>query len=262
MKTLLAPAALLDDGWQTDVVIAIGDDGRIASVERSAGAAVDENLQGPVIPAMPNVHSHAFQRAIAGRTGTPSHDRNDSFWTWREAMYTAVDRLDADAFEAIAAQSYIEMAKAGYASVAEFHYVHHDPRGKPYSDLAELAWRIVGAAETAEIALTLLPVFYAHGDFAGAASTPAQRRFVHSVYTFERLCEALARGAIARHYVLGVAPHSLRAVTPQELAKIVRCAAADAPIHIHAAEQTREVDDCCKWSGLRPVEWLLANASV
>src|SRR6478672_1746132 len=148
MKTLLAPAALLDDGWQTDVVIAIGDDGRIASVESSAGAAVDENLQGPVIPAMPNVHSHAFQRAIAGRTGAPSQHRNDSFWTWREAMYTAVDRLDADAFEAI----------------AEFHYVHHDPRGKPYSDLAELAWRIVGAAETAEIALTLLPVFYAHGN--------------------------------------------------------------------------------------------------
>src|SRR6478672_6267491 len=262
MKTLLAPAALLDDGWQTDVVIAIGDDGRIASVERSAGAAVDENLQGPVIPAMPNVHSHAFQRAIAGRTGTPSQDRNDSFWTWREAMYTAVDRLDADAFEAIAAQSYIEMAKAGYAAVAEFHYVHHDPRGKPYSDLAELAWRIVGAAETAEIALTLLPVFYAHGNFGGAATAPLQRRFVHSTYTFERLLDRLARKAHEEGYVLGIAPHSLRAVTPEEFEKILRLATPRMPIHIHAAEQTREVDECHAWSGMRPVEWLLSHAHL
>ena len=262
MKTLVAPAALLDDGWKSDVAIAVGDDGRIATIEPGARAGAHERLKGPVIPAMANLHSHAFQRAIAGRTGAASTERNDTFWTWRQAMYAAVDRLDADAFEAIAAQAYVEMAKAGYASVAEFHYVHHDPHGKPYADPAELAWRIVGAAETAEIALTLLPVFYAHGDFGGAATSAAQRRFVHSVYTFERLCDALARGALARHYVLGVAPHSLRAVTPQELAKIVRFVAPDAPIHIHAAEQTREVDDCCKWSRLRPVEWLLANAGV
>jgi len=263
MKTLIAPAALLDDGWQTNVALVVADDGRIASVGRHAGSAgAGERLKGPVVPAMPNLHSHAFQRALAGRTGVPSPNRDDSFWTWRQAMYAAVDRLDADAFEAIAAQAYVEMAKAGYAAVAEFHYVHHDPHGKPYADPAELAWRIVGAAETAEIALTLLPVFYAHADFGGTASTPAQRRFVHSVYSFEKLCEALARGASARHYRLGVAPHSLRAVTPQELAKIVRLAAPDAPIHIHAAEQTREVDDCFRWSGLRPVEWLLAHANV
>lgn len=263
MKSLLAPAALLDDGWQTDVILDIGDDGRIVQIEpRRAGRTVDERLKGPVIPAMPNVHSHAFQRAIAGRTGMPSPDRDDTFWTWRQAMYGAVDRLDADAFEAIAAQAYVEMAKAGYASVAEFHYVHHDPHGKPYADPAELAWRIVGAAETAEIALTLLPVYYAQGNFGGAATTPLQRRFVHSVYTFEKLFDALARGAKARHYVLGIAPHSLRAVTPEALAKIVRLAANDAPIHIHVAEQTREVDDCCQWSGLRPVEWLLAHANV
>ena len=263
MKTLLAPAALLDDGWHADVAIAIDGDGRIAMVTpRASGVQVDERLKGPVVPAMPNLHSHAFQRAIAGRTGTPSPTRDDTFWTWRQAMYAAVDRLDADAFEAIAAQAYVEMAKAGYASVAEFHYVHHDPHGKPYADPAELAWRIVGAAETAEMGLTLLPVFYAHGDFGGAASTPSQRRFVQSVYTFEKLCDALARGALARRYVLGVAPHSLRAVTPQELAKIVHLVPPHAPIHIHAAEQTREVDDCHKWSGQRPVEWLLAHANV
>jgi formimidoylglutamate deiminase len=263
MKSLLAPAALLDDGWQPDVVFDVGDDGLIAHIEpRRAERTADERLKGPVIPAMPNVHSHAFQRAMAGRTGMPSPNRDDTFWTWRQAMYAAVDRLDADAFEAIAAQAYVEMAKAGYASVAEFHYVHHDPHGKPYADPAELAWRIVGAAETADIALTLLPVYYAQGNFGGAATTPLQRRFVHSVYTFEKLYDALARGAKTRHYGLGVAPHSLRAVTPEALAKIVRLAGVAAPIHIHAAEQTREVDDCFQWSGMRPVEWLLAHAPV
>jgi formimidoylglutamate deiminase len=168
MTTLHAPAALLDDGWKPDVAIDIADDGRITRVE--AGAAKrGERLEGPVIPAMPNLHSHAFQRAMAGRTGKPSPSRDDSFWTWRQAMYATVERLDADAFEAITAQAYVEMAKAGYSAVAEFHYVHHDPHGKPYTDPAELAWRVVGAAATAGIGLTLLPVFYAHGDFGGGA---------------------------------------------------------------------------------------------
>ena len=262
MKTLLAPAALLADGWESEVVLVIGDDGRIERIERGSSGAADERLAGPVIPAMPNLHSHAFQRAIAGRTGAPSPAHDDTFWTWREAMYAVVDRLDADAFEAIAAQAYVEMAKSGYASVAEFHYVHHDAHGKPYADPAELAWRIVAAAETAGLGLTLLPVFYAHGNFGGTATTPLQRRFVHSTYTFEKLYDALARAATAYHYVLGVAPHSLRAVTGEELGKIVRLAGAGAPIHIHAAEQTREVDDCYQWSRMRPIEWLLTQAGI
>jgi formimidoylglutamate deiminase len=262
MKTLLAPAALLDSGWATDVALTIGDDGRIERIERGVLGRADERLRGPVIAAMPNVHSHAFQRAIAGRTGSPSPQRDDSFWTWRQAMYAVVDGLDADAFEAIAAQAYVEMAKAGYASVAEFHYVHHDTHGKPYADPAELAWRIVAAADTVGLGLTLLPVFYAHGGFGGAAATPLQRRFVHSVYTFEKLYDALARRALEHGYVLGVAPHSLRAVTAEELGKVVRLAAAGAPIHIHAAEQTREVDECYQWSRMRPVEWLLTQASI
>ncbi len=262
MNTLLAPAALLDDGWAADVTLVVDDAGRIERVERGAGDAAGERLKGPVVPAMPNLHSHAFQRAIAGRTGTPSPQHEDTFWTWRQAMYAAVDRIDADAFEAIAAQAYVEMAKAGYASVAEFHYVHHDLHGRPYADPAELAWRVVGAAETAGLAMTLLPVFYAHGNFGGEAIAPLQRRFVHSTYTFEKLHDALARGAKARGFVLGVAPHSLRAVTPEELNKVVRLAAAGAPIHIHAAEQMREVEGCLAWSGARPVQWLLDNADV
>jgi len=261
MTTLHAPAALLDDGWQPDVAIDIADDGRITRVEAGVPKR-GERLAGPAIPAMPNLHSHAFQRAMAGRTGMSSPSRDDSFWTWRQGMYATVGRLDADAFEAIAAQAFVEMAKAGYSAVAEFHYVHHDPQGKPYTDPAELAWRVVGAAATAGIGLTLLPVFYAHGDFGGGPMLPLQRRFVSTVHGFERLYSALARGAAEHGYVLGVAPHSLRAVTPEELATVAQCAPADAPIHIHAAEQTREIDDCVRWSGQRPVEWLLAHASV
>ena len=257
-----APSALLPDGWADAVAIDVDATGTIAAVAPNARADAREVLAGPVVPAMPNVHSHAFQRALAGRTGRAAAGSDDSFWTWRQAMYAFLDRVDADAFEAIAAQAYVEMAKAGYASVAEFHYVHHDPAGKPYDDPAELAWRIVAAAATAGVALTLLPVFYAHGGFGGLPTTAGQRRFVHSTYTFAHLYDRLRDAAAPRGYVLGVAPHSLRAVTADELGQVVRLAEPAAPVHIHAAEQTREVDDCYAWSRMRPVEWLVTQARV
>jgi formimidoylglutamate deiminase len=259
---VFAPFALLPEGWAANVAIDIDDAGRIATVARDADPPDGEALRGPVVPAMPNVHSHAFQRALAGRTGRASAARDDSFWTWRQAMYAFLDRVDADAFEAIAAQAYVEMAKAGYACVAEFHYVHHDPAGKPYDDPAELAMRVVSAARAAGIGLTLLPVFYAHGGFGGMPTTAGQRRFAHTTYTFTHLFDRLRERAAANGYVLGVAPHSLRAVTAEELGQVVRLADAGGPIHIHAAEQTREVDDCFAWSRMRPVEWLLTQAHV
>ena len=259
---LFAPSALLPDGWSDAVAIDVDGAGTIVAVEAGARADAREVLAGPVVPAMPNAHSHAFQRALAGRTGRTAPGSDDSFWTWRQAMYAFLDRVDADAFEAIAAQAYVEMAKAGYASVAEFHYVHHDPAGRPYADPAELAWRIVAAAAAAGIGLTLLPVLYAHGGFGGQPTTAGQRRFVHTVPTFGRLHERLRDAAASRGYVLGVAPHSLRAVTAEELADAVRLAAPAAPVHIHAAEQTREVDDCYAWSRMRPVEWLVTQAKA
>ena len=259
---LFAPSALLPDGWSDAVAIDVDGAGTIVAVEAGARADAREVLAGPVVPAMPNAHSHAFQRALAGRTGRTAPGSDDSFWTWRQAMYAFLDRVDADAFEAIAAQAYVEMAKAGYASVAEFHYVHHDPAGRPYDDPAELAWRIVAAAATAGIALTLLPVFYAHGGFGGLPTTAGQRRFAHSVRTFAHLYDRLRDAAAPRGYVLGVAPHSLRAVTADELGQVVRLAEPAAPVHIHAAEQTREVDDCYAWSRMRPVEWLVTQAGV
>jgi formimidoylglutamate deiminase len=262
MLTFAADAALLPEGWARNVVFTIGDDGMVAAIELDADIGGLQRAAGPVLPAMPNLHSHAFQRALAGRTGRSSPAHDDSFWTWRQAMYAFLDHVDADALEAIAAQAYVEMAKAGYASVAEFHYVHHDAAGKPYADPAELAWRVVAAARTAGLGLTLLPVFYAHAGFGGSAPTAGQKRFVHTTYTFSHLFSRLQQGAAMHGYVLGVAPHSLRAVTPEEMGHVVRLAAPGAPVHIHAAEQTREVDDCFAWSRLRPVEWLLTQASV
>jgi len=256
---LFAHAALLPQGWADDVLIDLDVDGNIASVRANASPEGATRVGGPLVPGMPNLHSHAFQRALAGRTGGGSGSR-DSFWTWRQAMYAFLDRVDADAFEAIAAQSYVEMLKAGYTAVAEFHYVHHDPAGRPYADPAELARRIVAAASETGIALTLLPVFYAHAGFGGIPPTPGQRRFVQRIDSFEQLVAALANDA--KDFTLGVAPHSLRAVTPDELAAVVALAPAGAPIHIHAAEQLREVAECVAWSGAPPVDWLLDHAGV
>ncbi|MEO8302944.1 MAG: formimidoylglutamate deiminase [Betaproteobacteria bacterium] len=258
---LFAADALTPEGWRRDVRIDIDVDGTIAAVRPDADRNGAECAAGPLIPGMPNLHSHAFQRAIAGRTGHAGAE-GDSFWTWRQAMYAFLDRVDADAFEAIAAQAYVEMLKAGYTSVAEFHYVHHDPRGKSYANPAELAQRIVAATRESGIALTLLPVFYAHAGFGGLPATEGQRRFVHSVETYARLVDALKSDAAAAGWSLGVAPHSLRAVTPDELSAVLTLAPNGAPIHLHAAEQTKEVDDCVAWSGARPIEWLLDHAKV
>ena len=260
-QRLHATSALLRSGWASDVAIDIDARGVIVAVTPNARDAIAERLAGPAIPAMPNVHSHAFQRALAGRTGRATN-RDDSFWTWRDAMYAFLARVDADAFGAIAAQAYVEMAKAGYASVAEFHYVHHDVDGRAYADPAELAWRIANAARDAGLALTLLPVFYAHGDFGGVPPAAQQRRFVHSIDGFARLLSALIDDAAKRNYVVGIAPHSLRAVMEDELATLVRLAPKNSPLHIHAAEQAREVDDCIKAYGMRPIEWLVDHAGV
>jgi formimidoylglutamate deiminase len=258
---LFARDALLPTGWAHDVVVDIGGDGVIRATEIAFAAPADaEHVQGALVPGMPNVHSHAFQRALAGLTerGGPSAD---NFWTWRTEMYRFLERIGPDEQEAIATQLFLEMLKAGYTSVAEFHYLHHDPAGRPYSNRAEMALRVRGAAVAAGIRLILLPVFYAHSDFGGAPPLPAQRRFVHDLEAFRGLFEGLAR---QRSEPLGIAPHSLRAVTPTELAALVELAGThpDAPIHIHAAEQRKEVDNCIAWSGRRPVQWLLDHAGV
>jgi formiminoglutamate deiminase len=177
-------------------------------------------------------------------------------------MYRFVGRITPDDAEAFAAQAFMEMLEAGFMRVGEFHYLHHDASGRPYVDIAEMAVRVVAAVEQTGIALTLLPVFYAHSGFGGLPPSEGQRRFICSVDQFGRLMEASRRiVAPLPHAVVGIAPHSLRAVTPEELAAIAPLA-GDGPIHIHAAEQVREVEDCVAWSGMRPVEWLLASMGV
>ena len=262
---LFAHDALLPTGWTKDVVLEIAHDGTIDALEIALGAPPDaERAQGPVVPGMPNLHSHAFQRALAGLTerGGPA---TDTFWTWRAEMYRFLERIDPGDQEAIAAQLYIEMLKAGYTAVAEFQYLHHDPDGKPYADPAEMATRIVAASAATGIGLTLLPVFYAHSNFGGAPATPEQRRFLHDPDSFRSLVERLVPLTGDGGPVLGIAPHSLRAVTPNQLQWLEGLAEnglVDGPIHIHAAEQQKEVDDCLSWSGARPVQWLLDNAAL
>ena len=258
--SLFARAALLPDGWAENVRLTVVD-GIIAEVEMGAAVQPQDEAHSAILPGMPNVHSHAFQRGMAGlaeRRGPTA----DSFWTWRETMYRFVERVGPEELKAIAALAYVEMLECGFTRVGEFHYLHHDANGGRFSDPAEMSRAIVAAAAETGIGLTLLPVFYAHAGFGGASLTEGQRRFGHDLEGFARLIDA-ARAAAASlpDAVVGVAPHSLRAVTPEELTALLPLAAG-APIHIHIAEQLREVEDCLRWSGARPVEWLIDNVAV
>ncbi|BBK30015.1 formimidoylglutamate deiminase [Stella humosa] len=252
--------ALLPEGWADDVTIAVDDGGWIRSV--TAGAPADGNGHaGVAVPGMPNLHSHAFQRGMAGlaeRRGA----MEGNFWGWREVMYRFLAVLDPDDVAAIAAQAYVEMVESGFTAVAEFHYLHHDPQGRPYADAAEMAGAIGRAAVESGIGLTHLPVFYGFGRFGGGPADPGQRRFVTTPDRFARLVEA-SRSALAAvpDMAVGVAPHSVRAVTAETLAAVV-AEAAGGPVHIHVAEQQREVDECLAWCGRRPVDWLLDEAAV
>jgi formiminoglutamate deiminase len=261
MTRLWFSSALLPGGWAAGVRLTVTDS-LIVGVETGVAPDPDDERHGPAVPGLPNVHSHAFQRAMAGRAEHRAGPGGDDFWTWREAMYRFVDRLGPDDVEAVAALAFAEMLETGFTRVGEFHYLHHDPAGRPYADPAEMAVRIVAAAAATGIGLTLLPTFYAHATFGGAPRTPGQRRFVTDPDGFARLVDATRRATAGLPgAVVGVAPHSLRAVTPDELRAVVPLAAGG-PVHVHVAEQTREVDDCLAWCGRRPVEWLLDHQPV
>ncbi|WBT05260.1 formimidoylglutamate deiminase [Brevundimonas vesicularis] len=259
-RTLWFGAALLPDGWAHDVRIGVAG-GRIVSLETDVARSPVDAGGGIALPSVANVHSHAFQRAMAGLTEARGPS-DDDFWTWRELMYRFLDRGGPEEIEAITALAFMEMLEGGFTRVAEFHYLHNDPSGAAYLDRAEIAAQIVAAAQATGIALTLLPVFYAHAGFGGQPPAHGQRRFINNLDGFADLvarCRALT--ADLPDAVVGVAPHSLRAVSPDELTAMPSLA-GDGPIHIHVAEQTKEVTDCLAWSGARPVEWLLANAPI
>lgn len=260
-KTLHLAQALLPEGFAEDVTLTIAD-GVIARVETGAvPAAGTERLPGLALPGMPNLHSHAFQRGMAGlseQRGAPE----DSFWTWREVMYRFLDRLDPDDVQAIAAQAFVEMLEGGFTALAEFHYLHHDRDGRSYGDVAAMASAVAAAAGETGLGLTLLPVLYRFGNFGEAAPVHGQRRFVNDRDGYLRLVEASEQAIMhlpdAR---LGLAPHSLRAVALDDLNWLASLRPAG-PLHIHVAEQMREVEDSLRIAGRRPVELLMDNVAL
>jgi formimidoylglutamate deiminase len=260
MTSLWFQSFLLPDGWAEQVRIEIAL-GRVHSIQPGVSPDSRDECHAIGLPGIPNVHSHAFQRGMAGLTEVAGTS-GDSFWTWRETMYRFVDAIDRDDVEALAAFAYLEMLEAGFTRVGEFHYVHHDRGGRHFSDPAEMASGIAAAAEQVGIGLTLLPVFYAHSGFGGAAPDQRQSRFVNDVDSFARLLDHSRRAVSSLDdAVVGVAPHSLRAVTPAQLASVIGLAEGG-PVHIHIAEQWKEVEDCLSWCGRRPVTWLMDTIEV
>ena len=261
---LFADKALLPNGWARDVLVEIDAAGVITAVAANAVAGDAERVQGPLLPGLTNLHSHAFQRAMAGLTEYRANP-SDSFWTWRELMYRFAAMLTPEHLRAIAAQLYLEMLKAGYTGVCEFHYLHHDVDGQPYADPAEMSWQIFDAADQTGIALTHLPVLYRYGGFGPQEAKAGQKRFLHDIEAYAELLQRVHDSLDDPRYRLGIAPHSLRAVTPallNDALAAIDALDARAPVHIHIAEQTLEVDDCLRHTGQRPVAYLFDQLTV
>ena len=263
--SLFAEHALLPTGWARDVLLSWNDQGVITGATALTPCPEGTTrATGPVVPGMPNLHSHAFQRTFGGLTEYRGATQ-DSFWSWRSLMYRFAAAITPEQLEAIATGLYVEMLEAGYTSVCEFHYVHHDSDGHPYADDAALSMCLLRAAGRTGMGLTLLPVLYQTSGFGAAPPSEGQRRFIRSTDNMLALLQKLKPLCEAQGARLGLAPHSLRAVPPESLREALaglHTLDATAPVHIHIAEQTAEVDACLVWSGQRPVQWLLDHAPV
>ncbi len=255
---------LTAQGWRQNVSAILDDNGFFTSLKSDDNPHDLPSIDGYVIPGGTNLHCHAFQRAMAG-LGEVRGNSADSFWSWREVMYKFVAIIDPDDLAAIAARLYVDFLKGGFTCVGEFHYLHHSPDGSTYDTPVQMSLAIMAAAEISGIALTHLPVFYAHSGFGGAAPNQGQKRFVHSLDEYARLLQNLKDHCPSSLNNIGIAPHSLRAVTRQELDTLAgfrKDLVPGGPMHIHIAEQLKEVEDCVAHCGARPVEWLLDNADV
>ncbi|MDH3690946.1 MAG: formimidoylglutamate deiminase [Gammaproteobacteria bacterium] len=262
-NTFIVDCALLPQGWTDSVMVTIDNDGNISEV-RAGAESEGEHVPGCLLPGVPNLHSHAHQRAMAG-LAERSGDSNDNFWSWREVMYHYVSRIQPHHLQAIATQLYLEMLKAGYTSVAEFQYLHHDPYGRPYDNVAEMSLHTLAAAREVGIGITNLPVLYCYGGFGAQQPTEGQCRFINDAERFlaivHKLIEACADDP---NVATGIAPHSLRAISKEVVHKVFEefNARSTGPIHIHIAEQIKEIEDCLAWCGQRPVEWLYQNLDI
>lgn len=256
-------SALTDEGWMQDVAIQIDAAGFIERIEE--GSRDGRHVNGTAVPAMPNIHSHAHQRLMQGLAERAGFARTgqDSFWTWREIMYGFAMKLGPDDLEAVAAQLYVEMLKAGFSVVGEFQYLHHQPDGTPYDNPAEMSLRCLSAANQAGIAVTMLPTLYNFGNFGGKQPGDGQRRFLNNadrfLGIFEKLKSEIGANPLWR---LGFSPHSFRAVTHDLLTAVIGGIDTAAPIHVHVAEQNKEVTDCLAWCGNRPVQYMLNQYEI
>ncbi|WP_108819325.1 formimidoylglutamate deiminase [Pseudovibrio sp. Alg231-02] len=265
MKTIFAGQALLPTGLTENVRLRLDDNGTIKAVETEVKPEGEEvsGKSRMISPAPANLHSHAFQRAMAGMTEVRQKGK-DSFWTWRELMYRFLGQLRPEQAEAIAALVYMEMLEAGYASVGEFHYLHHQADGTPYDTLTEMSDRIFAAASQTGIGLTHLPVLYSYGGAGEQPLTGGQLRFGNDLERHLQLIEQASK-TLAAHLPadcqVGIAPHSLRATNPSQLREIAATFTGK-PVHIHISEQMKEVESVQEWLGARPIEWLLSNVDV
>lgn len=258
---IFATQALLPSGWARDVTIDIDAAGRISAIRADSQPGGTPRAAGPLLPLMANLHSHAFQRAMAGLAEVAG-PAGDNFWTWRDQMYRCVAAMTPEDVETTATMLQIQLLKGGFGHLVEFHYQHHDAQGRAYADPAETSARQFAAAARSGIGLTLLPVFYAHSDFGGQPPMPGQRPFLHDVDGYLSLLDRVRVMAADHGQLAGCAIHSLRAATPEQMARILPALPPGTPIHIHIAEQMREVEASLQWSGRRPVEWLLNNMPV
>jgi formimidoylglutamate deiminase len=264
-RRYFAPQAWVGGGWARDVLLAVGADGLWSQVRTGcadADRAGAHMVSGPVLPGLVDAHSHAFQRAIAGLTER-SAEGEDDFWRWRDRMYAAALRISPAQLEAIAAFLYAELLRAGYTQVCEFHYLHNAPDGRPYADALEMSMALVRAAQRTGMGLTLLPTLYMRSGFGAPGLREDQRRFASTPEAILRIAEELpGRAACSGRIRCGVALHSLRAVDEGALSEVASAVRGRMPVHIHIAEQRREVEDCLQRHGRRPVEWLLEKLRI
>jgi formimidoylglutamate deiminase len=257
---LLFERALLPDGIARRVAVRIADDGTLRTIATDVQSSAALVVRGLAVSGMPNLHSHAFQRGMAGAAEV-SAAADNSFWGWRETMYRFVERLRPEDVAAIAAMAYVEMLEAGYTAVAEFHYLHHQPDGSPYPDRTAMAVAVRAAAQQAGIRQLLLPCLYQVSGFGPRPLLERQRRFALATDQFLRLFAQLRAQSTPLH-TIGVALHSLRAVPMASLRDTVASLPANLPVHIHICEQQREVDECLKFVGRRPIEYLLDSVAL